>query len=234
VSTLNIPAIAESRLAEILRDTQLTSIPLSSVQGIHCDVPEEMIDSYPTRHDFPRGYSDAAIQWLVAHECIGVIRKGGPRAGKMHVVSGLSTWRLVEAQRIKYATEPETKTASIWADDCHILVQEYPGNLTSNEIRAVSCIDLWLRLAAGHPEPSYSLAVFARVQALCGGVMLKTITPSLKTQQDLADYLNQKSHAAISRLVKKPQRNKPPSLSDTDTTEAELAMQPEPKGDKLA
>ena len=204
-------SITPDRLSAILDTIIWIDIELKQIIEVHPSTPKGCIDSFPTRHDNILDYSDFALQHLLRHQPLGLIQTG-PHTAKYHVITGLSTWRILKSHR-SYSPKSKNKF-SVITDQTRIRAMVYSEFLTEQEIITICHMDFWLKLAASYPDPMVAEATFVRAQQLVGSHLLKSTTPSLKSIRDLAKLFNKKSH---SDLVKHRSKSKP-SLARADAT----------------
>jgi hypothetical protein len=204
-------AVNPSRLSAILNSVTWIDIELRQIIDVHPLTPRGCIDSYPTWHDHLLDYSDFALLHLLRQQPLGLIQSR-PQTAKYHVITGLSTWRLLKSHR-SYSPKRKNKFSDI-TEQTRIRAMVFSESLTESEIAAICHMDFWLKLAASYPDSMVAEATFVRAQQLVGSHLLKSTTPSLKSIRDLAKLFNKKSH---SDLVKHRSKSKH-SLARTDAT----------------
>jgi hypothetical protein len=209
-------AISPDRLSAILDTVIWIDIKLKQIIEVHPSTPKGCIDSFPTRHDNILDYSDFALQHLLQHQPLGLIQTG-PQTAKYHVITGLSTWRILKSHR-SYSPKRKKKFSDI-TEQTRIRAMVYSEFLSEPEIVAVCHMDFWLKLAASYPDPMVAEATFVRAQQLVGSHLLKSTTPSLKSIRDLAKLFNKKSHSDLGK--KRLPKSKSAVASAVATTDPE-------------
>ena len=206
----------------------LRRIPISTLTGIHEDVPKRLVNSFPLELDDPRQLSTKAIKHLISQHPIGVVpvnekKQKKHKATEKHkyaVITGFSTWTALQLHLNSPSRSGKNSADEPLRRSSTISVLNY-GALNTKQISELATLDLWLSLAMHLPLREARDETFREMQKTIPNNELRSYTPGLSQQKRLADALN-KNRTAVGKKRKQTQKRiktkaadkPPPELSN--------------------